>query len=933
MKKKFLIYVVVTITVLFLGFTCYYLAKNNEEMYMNLSSDESIFINVNDTIAWPIVWTKPYKDTTLSVSVGDETVLTYDATTKNFVGKSGGFTTVTIISSNKNFGPFVFEVYVGDGEQNSPFVLKTAEDLSKIGNDPQFSASKYYTLANDIDLKTFNNGTWAPLPEFLGNFDGNGKTIYNLSISTATNGGLFTSVAKNAVVENIKFDRVSTSGDFDALGIVAGVNKGLIGKVEIVSGTLTNTKDNSYTGGIAGINEYDSNPAYVNMCSVAISINTNGTAGGIVGFNKSSVVLNSRAIITDITSNTQSSYFGGIVGLNQSTYDAAETKFYPSAIVKSFAIIEKISASSIHGSIVGKDENNNNNNSMFDNKYQDVIFANADGVALNAIGENSTPMSSSAIASIKSTTKSELLDANTYTNFDLINVWCKGAQDYATINFMGNYETVIIKGLGTELNSSTMSLEAFLQQIRSDLANTTTYSVTENTTIDLGGKAWTTIAPLASSPMRASIIVEDGVTCVIKNFKLLDNNTSFFGYIAGNTTVKGITFEDVIIDNTADENTAVVATNLISGATLENIKVNNFSISTPAVNVGIISALNNGAIKNCEVASNQKVIVPAEEIQKRIGGIVGYNSGLITNCKTNQIKVEINTARNTEGNFTIGGIAGLTEKSINNCGVEKFDLQTTNRGLMYVGGVVGYTTNGTIEIYKCYSKATVDLGVNNEDAYLAGIVAYCAEGTTVRGSAYAVGTLRAYNVGGLTCIHYGTLTSSYSEGTLKGNKVAGLVTLCYNKVNNCYTLSTLVGDNSKSVVNGMTGLSHKDSLIDRCFSSATFQGEGTKYAETESPFRVLWIGKAIFYNSSTYNTGDLTNLIVINYGDAKTQYTIFGIKDALNDNPWIEATEEDCRGKDDYAVMREKAGFDGSVWNFENNGEYPTLRDIVEFEK
>ena len=43
---------------------------------------------------------------------------------------------------------------------------------------------------------------------------------------------------------------------------------------------------------------------------------------------------------------------------------------------------------------------------------------------------------------------------------------------------------------------------------------------------------------------------------------------------------------------------------------------------------------------------------------------------------------------------------------------------------------------------------------------------------------------------------------------------------------------------------------------------------------------------------------------------------------------FIEATEEDCKGADDFAVMKEQAGFDSSIWNFVK-GKYPTLIDIA----
>ena len=201
MKKKFLLYVSVAVTLLFLGFTVYYIARNDENMYLNLDNTSSIHMNVNEVIEWPLVWTKPHKDTTLNVLVGDESVLSYDEQTKNFIGISGGYTSVTITSSNKNFGPFVFEVYVGDGQFGTPFVIKTAEDLAKIGNDSIYTSDKHYALANDIDLKLYNNGVWTPIAELAGSFNGNGHTIYNLNIENSTHGGLFSKVSSTGIVE------------------------------------------------------------------------------------------------------------------------------------------------------------------------------------------------------------------------------------------------------------------------------------------------------------------------------------------------------------------------------------------------------------------------------------------------------------------------------------------------------------------------------------------------------------------------------------------------------------------------------------------------------------------------------------------------------------------------------------------------------------
>ena len=49
MKKKFFMYVIVMVTILFLGFTTYYVSKNNENISLTLSREESVYINKTDS--------------------------------------------------------------------------------------------------------------------------------------------------------------------------------------------------------------------------------------------------------------------------------------------------------------------------------------------------------------------------------------------------------------------------------------------------------------------------------------------------------------------------------------------------------------------------------------------------------------------------------------------------------------------------------------------------------------------------------------------------------------------------------------------------------------------------------------------------------------------------------------------------------------------
>ncbi len=960
MKKKFLLYVVVIITILFLGFTVYYIAKNDETISLTLKKEDSMYINEGESFGLPIKWTKPYKDTKMSVEIGNKNILSYSEESKMFTGIDGGFTSVTISTTNKNFGPFVFEVLVGDGELGSPFMIKSAEELAKIGSDAKFTSTKYYALANDINIEEIyveNNKVWNPLPAFSGNFNGNGYIIYNLNVANSTSGGLFSEITSAGVVENVKFSNVKINGEYDAVGTVAGTNSGLVGKVEVISGQITNNKQTGITGGVVGINKYNASPAYVNMCASTLSFVANGIVGGLVGKNISSVVLNSASIVNEINATSQEVVFGGIVGENASTYAEQEERYYPCAVVKSYAVVNKTTGESCTcGAVIGFNNDSNNDNAMFYNKFENIIYAMDANVSIEAIGSGVDKINNTVKAQITGKTKDALLNQTTYVNFNFDNVWAKQATSYAMPNFLGSYESVYIKGMSDEVTPKDFGLIEFLKEIKStnSQGNVVTYLISSENildipaeqvhtdengvttiTYDLKGESWATIAPSKESPLQASIIIEDGIICKITNFKIEGDNSSFFGYVSGNTKISNLVFADnIIVNSTNAEATAIVATALLNGATLDNIKVRNYSqFKAISKNVGIICADNYGTISNCSVNSEGIVnISPLSEQEVAMGGIVGNNAGLVNGSVVENVKLEINTTTISNGNLNIGGVAGVSSAIIKNSGVNAFTLTTSNSGTMYVGGIVGYISAGEALVEKSYSKATISLSMSSQNEYLAGVAGYVGGGATIYGCAYVNGTLRAYNVAGLVGINNGTISISYNDGTLHGNIVGGLTNKCYSGISNCYTLSTLEGDNKKSVVSGITSFVGPDCLIDRVFSSATLTGEGVKYAESESQFRCMYILRWLFQSTGRYDLGTLSNMIIINHGDANIQYEIFGLQDTFLDaeeNVWIDVTEEDCKGKDDYAVMREVAGFDGSIWNFENVGEFPTLKDAV----
>ena len=75
--KKFLMYVIVLVTVLFIGYTAYYFIRNNENIQLALAEGEAVYLNadMDKTCDLPIIWTKPYSSTVLDVAISDQKVV------------------------------------------------------------------------------------------------------------------------------------------------------------------------------------------------------------------------------------------------------------------------------------------------------------------------------------------------------------------------------------------------------------------------------------------------------------------------------------------------------------------------------------------------------------------------------------------------------------------------------------------------------------------------------------------------------------------------------------------------------------------------------------------------------------------------------------------------------------------------------------------
>ncbi len=165
-----------------------------------------------------------------------------------------------------------------DADKLSGIVIRSAEELAKVGSGGDYPLDGDYYLVVDIDLSGVNwtpiggadgvSGDYTAKGTFTGTFDGRGHTIRGLTIDQTTTvetyWGLFGSVgsSKNddpAVIRNIVFANVdisvSTSGNWTGVGTLAGQVNGsaVIESIAILSGAVVSVSPDAMNIGVGSL--------------------------------------------------------------------------------------------------------------------------------------------------------------------------------------------------------------------------------------------------------------------------------------------------------------------------------------------------------------------------------------------------------------------------------------------------------------------------------------------------------------------------------------------------------------------------------------------------------------------------------------------------------------------------------------------------------
>lgn len=259
--------------------------------------------------------------TIVELKLGSTTLFSTDTSITNQVNMQN------VIAANKYFN-------TGSGTLANPYTLTCQRHLNNIRYDYKVDRtddSKYIDSAYRLLLDITLTGTWTPIEHnFKGEFYGNGKKIYNLTMSVGNNGyyGLFGRI-QNAYIEYLEIKGVYINGTpvnnnsqkTLQVGTIAGYNGSgrLVGCSVINNGSGNYISVNSYlgtsVGGLVGFNAGRIEECYYSYVPITCS----GNGGGIAGVNFGTIS-DCSVLETTITYvwREDNGRIGGIAGDNMS---------------------------------------------------------------------------------------------------------------------------------------------------------------------------------------------------------------------------------------------------------------------------------------------------------------------------------------------------------------------------------------------------------------------------------------------------------------------------------------------------------------------------------------------------------------------------------------------------------------------------------------
>lgn len=862
--KRFLVFCLICIVTACMGLLTFRFLTLEETLTVNQTTFE---INIGDEVPLEIKREHTKSTTVIKYESSDPEIVDYDKTLEKFVSNGkGGKVTLRIESSVKTIAPISIFVTVGDGSEQCPYFIKSAEDLAKIGVADENGAinrklTDCYTLLSDIDLSTFNNGVWTPLgsetDQFTGIFNGKGHTISNMNVnaSDVTSAGLFASIGKNATatdnVYSLNISNAVVNGAYKYAGALAGIIDGKAKNIIVSSSAISSTLDQGsftnqsyvgqlcgqltgqverisvlkgsstsnygYVGGVVGSVESASNINAQIDRSYAEGVDVLGTGylGGLAGLNKGAVIVNCYSSakdnggrIVNTPSKAEKSYLGGLVGYVDfyGLKTATLVDAYSTCLVSVANDSENGYKNSVSGQLIGcvTYKKASDTELVLEDKNELLGLYYADSTGLKGLGV----MRYNNSETVPSTDDISL--SITKYVYNTLDTSAKGANILSIFSHDNGK-------LKTDAN-----YDSWNWAIGDVWTLTETYPI-----LNMSGPYFD-ISGLISSAVSANVIdsfeklaqLRDNVNAgscdyskpyIIKADIQIEEsswtpigtaNNPFGGKLIASKNELGTPYKITNLNNSLF--------GYVNGdAKIEGLVIDNATIQRGQT-VGAIAKYNYGIIVNCVVENS---VIKADDNQKEtyVGGLVGQNYGTIQNGQLiNSTVTHVGPQESVK--LYIGGIAGVAYANSN---ISSSGIKVTQEGKLIgldheydnvtnVGGIVG-VNQGKIE--KCYvggNDQKVAIKLLGKKSFVGGIAGNNEESAEIVSTYCNTYLLQGYNIGGIVGNTSGYVRQSSFEGFAKGHYLGGVAyQISKGVVEDCSVVARLEDDNAGAVITSL----------------------------------------------------------------------------------------------------------------------------------
>ena len=865
-------------------------------------------------------------------------------------------------------------VEVHNGEQ-----LKGIQDYVDSNVENASDALKFnYALMGDINASDVENyvaiGTKSA-NGFTGTFDGRGNRIIGLKVDNNNgNAGIFSTIGASGTVKNVNIYSGNFTGTTSA-GAVAGVNNGRIEGIVTFGNTVTVTGNGGNAGGIAGTNSGNNGriEGIVTFGNTVTVTGNGGNAGGIAGTNSGTVddVESTGSVIAG-GSNAQN-FAGGLVGTNNIT-GIVNNSFSNSAVTASSGSTDAL------GGVVGV---NSGEVSLVDSLGITNGGAHYIGNVGGIIGTNSGKLNSAYNESIvsgysnvggiignNSGTVSNIVNASSVDGLD-INPDVQQAQSNYVGGLVGSNSGSVTNGrnngtiTGTNYVGGLVGNNASEKSVLTNLVNDSSASIIGVKYVGgiAGSNAGTITTGNEETDETVNLINRGTITGqkyvggvvgsnsgtitnanndVELNVKNKNQTAQYFGGIAGENTgtINNAT-------NSADVNAdgatyvgGIVGYNTKDGK-LQGMGNSNEGRVEGASYVGGVIGYN-----EADIGSDSEDIVEIKNSGTVVandggaGGIIGVNNGNVTNA--NLISEGVVTGTDsTTGETGTGGIFGINNGDITNSTLE--NTNGTITGVDNTGGLIGINT-GDIEYSSLKNIADISVDANGGNIEnIGGLIGYNT-GEITGGRINADNTdagyykYQIYNNGTITVTgsgsNIGGLIGNNADEIAKGGK-KGSLTAGYN--------TGAINAENSSNVGGIAG--SNEGTIDQVFNTV-YNTDGTTGAITGGTNVGGLVGNNSGKLSNAYNTTEVSGNYAGNaVGVNNSSGSVSNVYDITNtDNKLIGSgngsvtgsysaneSDEDLEGityvkeVDEFKKATYKDSLIGNEWKFYDGYSNPLL--------